>query len=47
MFKLSSMEMNLPNLPPRLLSEIQCWAGVIMQNACRKDDSRGGIRHCE
>jgi hypothetical protein len=29
-------------LPP----EIQYWAGVIMRNACRKDDSRGGIRQC-
>ncbi|KAL1725131.1 hypothetical protein EV714DRAFT_256099 [Schizophyllum commune] len=31
-----------PQLPP----EIQYWAGVIMRNACRKDDSRGGIRQC-
>lgn len=30
------------HLPP----EIQYWAGVIMRNACRKDDSRGGIRQC-
>ncbi|ORX51723.1 hypothetical protein DM01DRAFT_1337222 [Hesseltinella vesiculosa] len=22
------------------------WAGVIMRNACRKDESRGGIRQC-
>jgi hypothetical protein len=29
-------------LPP----EIQYWAGVIMRNACRKDDTRGGIRQC-
>jgi hypothetical protein len=33
---------SLPRLPP----EIQYWAGVIMRNACRKDDSRGGIRQC-
>ncbi|CAG8446375.1 3357_t:CDS:2 [Ambispora leptoticha] len=26
--------------------EIQYWAGVIMRNACRKDESRGGIRQC-
>ncbi|KAF9434696.1 hypothetical protein BGZ76_007582 [Entomortierella beljakovae] len=26
--------------------EIQYWAGVIMRNACRKDDSRKGIRQC-
>lgn len=30
----------------RLPSEIQYWAGVIMRNACRKDESRGGIRQC-
>lgn len=29
-------------IPP----EIQYWAGVIMRNACRKDDARGGIRQC-
>ncbi|KAJ3905358.1 hypothetical protein F5879DRAFT_1009442 [Lentinula edodes] len=34
------------NVPPRLPPEIQYWAGVIMRNACRKDDSRGGIRQC-
>lgn len=34
------------NSPPRLPPEIQYWAGVIMRNACRKDDSRGGIRQC-
>ncbi|KAF9977646.1 hypothetical protein BGZ73_005362 [Actinomortierella ambigua] len=26
--------------------EIQYWAGVIMRNFCRKDDSRMGIRQC-
>ncbi|KAF6756926.1 hypothetical protein DFP72DRAFT_751044, partial [Ephemerocybe angulata] len=31
-----------PTLPP----EIQYWAGVIMRNACRKDETRGGIRQC-
>ncbi|KAK7035485.1 hypothetical protein VNI00_011778 [Paramarasmius palmivorus] len=30
----------------RVPQEIQYWAGVIMRNACRKDDSRGGIRQC-
>lgn len=29
-------------LPP----DIQYWAGVIMRNACRKDELRGGIRQC-
>ena len=42
-FKPSSTETEtLPKLP----SEIQYWAGVIMRNACRKDDSRGGVRQC-
>lgn len=31
---------------PRHSSEVQYWAGVIMRNACRKDESRGGIRQC-
>lgn len=26
--------------------EVQYWAGVIMRNACRKDEVRGGIRQC-
>lgn len=37
-------------IPPvtlgRLGREIQFWAGVIMRNACRKDDERGGVRPC-
>ncbi|KAF9460214.1 hypothetical protein BDZ94DRAFT_1266533 [Collybia nuda] len=45
-FKPSSTEADLLNPPPRLPPEIQYWAGVIMRNACRKDDSRGGIRQC-
>lgn len=31
---------------PKIPSDIQYWAGVIMRNACRKDDSRAGIRQC-
>ncbi|KAG1322928.1 hypothetical protein G6F62_009960 [Rhizopus arrhizus] len=27
-------------------SPIQYWAGVIMRNACRKDETRGGLRRC-
>ncbi|KAI7884338.1 hypothetical protein K492DRAFT_234886 [Lichtheimia hyalospora FSU 10163] len=27
-------------------SPVQYWAGVIMRNACRKDEGRGGIRRC-
>lgn len=30
----------------KLAPEIQYWAGVIMRNACRKDENRGGIRQC-
>lgn len=30
----------------RLPTDIQYWAGVIMRNACRKDELRGGIRQC-
>jgi len=30
----------------RLRSDIQYWAGVIMRNACRKDEVKGGIRQC-
>ena len=26
--------------------EMQYWAGVVMRNLCRKDDTRGGIRQC-
>lgn len=29
-----------------LPKDIQYWAGVIMRNACRKDESHGGIRQC-
>ena len=41
-FRPSPSEPHLPRLP----QEIQYWAGVIMRNACRKDESRGGIRQC-
>lgn len=30
----------------RIPQEIQYWAGVIMRNACRKDEAQGGIRQC-
>ncbi|KAG6879125.1 hypothetical protein C0992_005012 [Termitomyces sp. T32_za158] len=46
-FKPSTSETELlTNPPPRLPPEIQYWAGVVMRNACRKDESRGGIRQC-
>ena len=44
-FRPSASESALGN-PPFLPPEIQYWAGVIMRNACRKDESRGGIRQC-
>lgn len=45
-FRPSPNESNLPCPPPFLPTQIQYWAGVIMRNACRKDESRGGIRQC-
>ena len=45
-FRPSPNESSLPCPPPFLPSQIQYWAGVIMRNACRKDESRGGIRQC-
>ena len=36
--------------PPHNISpqhdDMSYWAGVVMRNLCRKDDSRGGIRQC-
>jgi hypothetical protein len=45
-FRPSPSELALPNPPPLLPPEIQYWAGVIMRNACRKDENQGGIRQC-
>ena len=45
-FRPSPTESGLPQPPPFLPHDIQYWAGVIMRNACRKDESRGGIRQC-
>jgi hypothetical protein len=45
-FRPSSSECEMPGMPPPLPPDIQYWAGVIMRNACRKDDTRGGIRQC-
>lgn len=41
-FRPSPTDPTVPQLP----DEIVYWAGVIMRNACRKDESRGGIRQC-
>lgn len=37
-----------PPQPPASPSQtdMSYWAGVVMRNLCRKDDSRGGIRQC-
>ena len=45
-FRVNMTESEMPNPPPAMPQEIQYWAGVIMRNACRKDESRGGIRQC-
>lgn len=45
-FRPSPSESSLPNPPPSLPADVQHWAGVIMRNACRKDESRGGVRQC-
>ncbi|EJD34714.1 hypothetical protein AURDEDRAFT_26197, partial [Auricularia subglabra TFB-10046 SS5] len=42
-FRPSANEVALPSPPDFLPPEIQYWPGF---NACRKDDSRGGIRQC-
>ena len=31
---------------PQQSESMQYWAGVVMRNLCRKDESRGGIRQC-
>jgi len=41
-FKPAGADPTLRQLP----KEIQYWAGVIMRNACRKDEAQGGIRQC-
>ena len=45
-FSPNHAESNSPNLLPFLPQEIQYWAGVIMRNACLKDEGRGGVRQC-
>ena len=34
------------NPPSPQQGDMQYWAGVVMRNLCRKDESRGGIRQC-
>ena len=40
----SSRHAHNPTTPQQ--GDMQYWAGVVMRNLCRKDDSRGGIRQC-
>ena len=40
----SSRHSQNPTSPQQ--GDMQYWAGVVMRNLCRKDDSRGGIRQC-
>ena len=35
-----------PNQATPQQGDMQYWAGVVMRNLCRKDESRGGIRQC-
>lgn len=42
--KQSSRHSSTPPSPQQ--GEMQYWAGVVMRNLCRKDESRGGIRQC-
>ena len=47
----SAYEMNVFSLVERFChwlhaQPVQYWAGVIMRNACRKDETQGGIRRC-
>ncbi|KAF2486268.1 hypothetical protein BDY17DRAFT_315159 [Neohortaea acidophila] len=41
----SSRHHNNPPVSPQQ-GDMQYWAGVVMRNLCRKDESRGGIRQC-
>lgn len=41
----SSRHSQNPPLSPQQ-NDMSYWAGVVMRNLCRKDDSRGGIRQC-
>ena len=40
----SSRHAQAPTSPQQ--GDMQYWAGVVMRNLCRKDESRGGIRQC-
>lgn len=40
----SSRHSSNPSSPQQ--GDMQYWAGVVMRNLCRKDESKGGIRQC-
>jgi len=42
----SSSKHVLHPISPQQSETMQYWAGVVMRNLCRKDESRGGIRQC-
>ena len=42
----SSSKHALHPASPQQSETMQYWAGVVMRNLCRKDESRGGIRQC-
>ncbi|GIZ46428.1 hypothetical protein CKM354_000955400 [Cercospora kikuchii] len=45
-FTAKSSSRHAQNPPSPQQGDMQYWAGVVMRNLCRKDDSRGGIRQC-
>lgn len=42
----SSSRQSLLSTSAQQSETMQYWAGVVMRNLCRKDESRGGIRQC-
>lgn len=42
----SASRQSLLPTSPQQSETMQYWAGVVMRNLCRKDESRGGIRQC-
>ncbi|PPJ58667.1 hypothetical protein CBER1_03967 [Cercospora berteroae] len=46
-FTAKSSSRHAQNPPSPQQGDMQYWAGVVMRNLCRKDDSRGGIRHLQ
>ncbi|KAK5006369.1 hypothetical protein LTR28_006579 [Elasticomyces elasticus] len=42
----ASSRHSVPQIAGQQTGDMQYWAGVVMRNLCRKDESRGGIRQC-